>query len=70
MASNEVGGEGGRENFFARLWVGYQAGQGMHFFCQANTNHPVLHLVNYDIGLGNDTQGFARNTVQVHIVKG
>ena len=39
-------------------------------FFQANTNHPVLHLVNYDIGFGNDTQSFARNTVQVHIVIG
>ena len=39
-------------------------------FFQANTNHPVLHLVNYDIGFGIDAQSFARNTVQVHIVIG
>ena len=44
--------------------------KGCTFFPQANTNHPVLHLVNYDIGFGNDTQSFARNTSQVHIVKG
>ena len=44
--------------------------KGCTLFFQANTNHPVLHLVNYDIGFGNDTQSFARNTSQVHIVKG
>ena len=37
--------------------------KGCTFFPQASTNHPVLHLVNYDIGFGNDTQSFARNTV-------